>query len=100
MKVLGLVCSPRRRGNTEIMVKEALASAEKAGAEVELVTVWCSQRDVAQMVEKCIEAPESMRYDIFYVLSNNKWSYRDLDHARSVVGFEPQDNAEDYRPKL
>ena len=39
MKVLGIVCSPRRRGNTEIMVKEALAGAEEAGAEVELVTV-------------------------------------------------------------
>ena len=39
MKVLGLSCSPRRRGNTEILVKEALAGAKEAGAEVELVSV-------------------------------------------------------------
>ncbi len=60
-------------------------------------SVWCSQRDIAQMVEKCIAAPESVRFDIFYVVSNNKWSYRDLEHARIVVGYEPQDRAEDHR---
>jgi nucleoside-diphosphate-sugar epimerase len=60
-------------------------------------SVWCSQRDVAQMVERSITAPESVRFDIFYVVSNNKWSYRDLEHARAVLGYEPQDRAEDYR---
>lgn len=60
-------------------------------------SVWCSQRDIAQMVEKCVAAPDSVRFDIFYVVSNNKWSYRDLEHARAVVGFEPVDKAEDYR---
>lgn len=59
--------------------------------------LWCSQRDIAQMVEKCIEAPASLRYDIFYVTSNNEWGYRDLTHPRQVVGYEPQDAAEDYR---
>ena len=39
MKVLGICCSPRKRGNTEIMLREALAAAQEAGAEVELVTV-------------------------------------------------------------
>ena len=39
MKVLGIVCSPRKGGNTEILVNEALASAKELGAEVELVTI-------------------------------------------------------------
>ena len=60
-------------------------------------SVWCSQRDIAQMVERCIEAPESVKFDTFYVVSKNKWGYRDLSHARDVVGYEPQDAAEDYR---
>ena len=30
------------------------------------------------MVEKCIEAPESLKYDILHTLSGNKWNYRDL----------------------
>ena len=39
MKVLGIVCSPRLHGNTEILVQAALDSARDAGAEVELVTL-------------------------------------------------------------
>lgn len=39
MKVLGIVGSPRKGGNTEIMMREALESARKAGAETELILV-------------------------------------------------------------
>ena len=39
MKVLGIVCSPRKDGNTEILVEEALATARKAGAETEIFLV-------------------------------------------------------------
>jgi len=35
MKVLGIVCSPRKGGNTEIMIEEALAAAREAGAETD-----------------------------------------------------------------
>ena len=37
MKVIGIVCSPRISGNTEILVQEALNSAQDAGAETELI---------------------------------------------------------------
>jgi nucleoside-diphosphate-sugar epimerase len=60
-------------------------------------SVWCSQRDIVQMIERCIDAPDSLRFDIYYALSNNRWGYRDLEHARQVVGFVPQDAAEDHR---
>lgn len=54
MKVLGIACSPRRAGNTEILVNEALASAKDFGAEVELVTI--SGRNIAPCdgCESCI----------------------------------------------
>ncbi len=39
MRVVGVVASPRRGGNTEIMVREALESASRAGADTELVLV-------------------------------------------------------------
>lgn len=59
--------------------------------------VWCSQRDVTQMIERCIEAPLALKFDIFYAISDNKWGYRDWSHAHEVVGFRPQDSAENYR---
>ena len=60
-------------------------------------SVWCSQRDIVTMIEKCIEAPPDLRFDTFYVVSNNKWNYRDLTHPREVLGFEPQDSADSYQ---
>lgn len=43
MKVLGIVTSHRRLGNTEILVKEALMAAEEEGAEVEIMR-WTDYR--------------------------------------------------------
>jgi multimeric flavodoxin WrbA len=37
VKVLGIVGSPRKEGNTEILVREALTAAKEAGAETEIV---------------------------------------------------------------
>jgi multimeric flavodoxin WrbA len=39
VKILGIVGSPRKGGNTEIMVREALEAVQKAGAETELILV-------------------------------------------------------------
>jgi len=39
MKVLGIVCSPRLHGNTEILVQASLTKAQEEGAEIELVTL-------------------------------------------------------------
>jgi len=49
------------------------------------------------MIEACLRAPATLRFDVFFAVSNNKWSYRDLDHARRVLGFEPLDAAETHR---
>ena len=39
MKILGLSCSPRKSGNTEILVGEALDGAQSEGVEVELFSL-------------------------------------------------------------
>jgi len=39
MRVLGIVCSPRKGGNTEILVNEVLKASEEMGAETSLITV-------------------------------------------------------------
>jgi nucleoside-diphosphate-sugar epimerase len=57
-------------------------------------SIYCSHADMAQMAVKCVEAPSSARFDIFYVVSNNKYGYRDISHARDMVGYEPTGSAE------
>ncbi len=59
--------------------------------------VWCSQRDAAQAIERAINAPASLRYEVVFVTSENQWGYRDLARTRAVLGFVPRDRAEDYR---
>jgi multimeric flavodoxin WrbA len=39
MKILGLSCSPRKSGNTVILLEEALNGAQQEGAETELFSV-------------------------------------------------------------
>lgn len=58
---------------------------------------WCSQRDIVQVIDRSIEASPNLRYDIFFVTSNNRWGYRDLEHTRQVLGYVPQDSAEEHR---
>ena len=60
-------------------------------------SIWCSQRDIGQMVQRCIDAPQSLKFATFYAVSDNKWSYRSLDGARRELGFEPRDQAEQHR---
>jgi multimeric flavodoxin WrbA len=39
LKILGIVCSPRSGGNTEILTRKALESAKTEGAEVEMWSI-------------------------------------------------------------
>jgi nucleoside-diphosphate-sugar epimerase len=57
---------------------------------------WCSKRDIVQLVRRSIEAPPSLRYDIFYGLSDNDYNWCSIEHAKEVLGYDPQDNAEDW----
>jgi uronate dehydrogenase len=80
-----------------ICLRIGAVTAEDRPLAARHFSVWCSQRDIVQMIERCIEAPASLRFDVFFVVSENRWSYRDLDHARAVVGYRPRDRAEDHR---
>src|SRR5258707_953469 len=44
-----------------------------------------------------IEAPKSLRFDVFYVVSNLRHGYRDVEHARTVLGWTPMDSADTPR---
>lgn len=79
-----------------ICLRIAVVVPEDRPTSSSIAPVWCSQRDVAQMVDRCITAPADLQFDIFNVVSNNKWGFRDISHARDVVGYEPQDSAENY----
>lgn len=57
---------------------------------------YLSHADAVQMVEKCIDAPEAVRYDIFEAISDNRWRWRDITQAQRVLGYEPKGSADIY----
>ena len=58
--------------------------------------LWCSQRDMAQLIQRCIDAPADLRFAIYYGMSDNQWRWVDLEAARQQVGYLPLDRAEDH----
>lgn len=62
-RVLGVVGSPRRHGNTEIVVDEVLRGAEEAGAAVEKVIL--SELDIApcEACAACVDTGECVTAD-------------------------------------
>ena len=57
--------------------------------------IYVSQRDIVQILERCINADDSLRFEIFYGMSNNDLRWVDISNAQQKVGFLPQDRAED-----
>lgn len=58
--------------------------------------IYVSQRDIVQIIGKSITADDSVRLDTFYGMSNNDYRWVDIGHAREVIGFVPEDRAEDH----
>lgn len=52
---------------------------------------WTSQRDFAHLIECCLE-DETVTYDLFYAVSDNAGRWFDTQHAKDVVGYDPQDD--------
>ena len=84
-------------GLSIICVRIGAVHQDNRPREVRDYAVFLSHRDVVEALVKTMEAPEDVRYDVIFAVSRNRWGYRDLEHAREVVGYEPRDSAEDFR---
>lgn len=59
-------------------------------------SVWCSHRDILQMIDKAVHAPDDLKYAVVFACSDNPTRYRDIEYAKYVLGFVPQDSAADH----
>ena len=60
--------------------------------------VYISQADAVQMIDKCLAAPLSLKYDIFDAISDNRYRWRDTDHTKEVLGWQPDGTADVFDP--
>lgn len=59
---------------------------------------YLSHRDLVSIIDKTLSAPMSLRYDIFHAVSDNARRWRDIDHSREVLGWEPLDSSDVFDP--
>jgi nucleoside-diphosphate-sugar epimerase len=56
---------------------------------------WHSRRDLAALVERCLE-DDTATFEIFYGVSDNERRWFDIYRPRRVVGYSPRDNGEEW----
>ncbi len=72
-----------------------IGSCFEKPTEVRQLSTWLSFRDLVQLVDRCFAAPDLECSTFWGVSANDRawWS----DHARELIGYEPQDNAEAFK---
>jgi len=68
-------------------------SDEYGRAVARMKAMWQSRRDFAHMVECCLQ-DDAVSFSTFNGVSDNDRRWYDIEHAREVIGYDPQDNAE------
>jgi NAD+ dependent glucose-6-phosphate dehydrogenase len=53
--------------------------------------------DLLRLVESALEAPDGLRFGVYYGVSRNTWRFWDISDAATEIGYEPQDDAETFR---
>lgn len=76
LRIGGFKANPSLHGPNDIMRKN-----------------WCSPRDLAQLVQRSLEQKD-LGFQIFYAVSDNTCRCYDISNAEILLGYDPQDNAE------
>ncbi len=67
-------------------------------ADVRLLSIWISPRDLAQLISIGLEHPD-IRFEVVYGMSDNARAWWDNSNAKRL-GYAPQDRSEDYAAKV
>jgi len=55
---------------------------------------YLSHTDCVQVIDKCIDAPDDLDFDIFNAISDNQYRWRSTEHTKNILGWVPTKNAE------
>jgi nucleoside-diphosphate-sugar epimerase len=69
-----------------------LLDLDEDGRRARMRAVWLSRRDCASLVARCLDV-EDVRWALVYGVSANPARFWDLEQARELLGWEPQDAA-------
>lgn len=84
-------------GLSVICLRIGSVNSENRPRSVREFSTFLSHRDLAQLVDCCIRAPEELRFGIYYGVSANTWRIWAIEEAAAAVGYRPRDDAEAWR---
>jgi uronate dehydrogenase len=87
----------RRYGLDAICVR--ILSCFERPRSTRMLATWLSPDDAGRLFEACLTAPSPGFRVVYGVSANTRGGWVSLAGARAL-GYEPQDNAEDYAPEL
>jgi hypothetical protein len=68
-------------------------------AVTRMKAMWLSRRDCAHMVNR-MHQDDDLTFDVFFGVSANDRRWFDFNRAREVIGYDPQDNGEEWTAPL
>jgi nucleoside-diphosphate-sugar epimerase len=57
---------------------------------------YLSQHDAVDLIDRCLSAPLSLRYEVFDAISENRWRWRDTSRAKTLFGWQPTGRSDDF----
>ena len=84
--------SVREEDDPTLPSSNSLLDLDEAGRHARMRSVWLSRRDCAELISACLD-PEDVTWAVVYGVSANPTRFWDLEHARELLGWEPQDAA-------
>ena len=81
-----LPCIVVRIGCFEEFSKEKTETARDMSA-------FLSEKDLHQLLFRCVEAPSSIQFAIVHGISNNRFKRLDLTETSELLNYAPQDDA-------
>lgn len=91
-KIFGEVCGrwfSDRYGMSVLCIRLGAALSKDQLRQIPHSPGYVSYADTVQIIEKCLDAPLSFKYEIFDALSENQCRWRDTSHAKKVLGWKP-----------
>ncbi|ADB63244.1 NAD-dependent epimerase/dehydratase (plasmid) [Haloterrigena turkmenica DSM 5511] len=85
-------------GDAEIGVEDGdweRGSDEYEEQVARMKATWQSRRDFAHQIDCCLR-DDDVEFDIFSGVSDNRRRWYDLEHARARIGYDPQDDGEEW----
>ena len=80
-------------GISTVCLRIGAVNKEDTATRPLVKAVWCSHRDVTNIINLALDATAEPRFDICYGVSDNQHRWVDLEHSKERLGYVAQDGA-------